>query len=636
MKSRILIFFIISFLVTGFLSVSKSQEDISKLLEEYETAEVRKTVDETLGKVYVFSREDIENLQLNTVTDLLKLLPFGTVYPNGFGVLQYVFSSASPKPISYVVRIFLDGHELSSMQTSSPFLTYDEFPLDNIQKAEIYFTNSISGTSVENGVIIVNLYSKDPKKENVSILKGLMDNKKGYSVTFSDARQLTRNFGYFILVNKGEKKYDKLFVNSHNLDRNQKREHFYLKFNYIDTEVQISASHVDRGVWGGFSPNFAPDYGKMQSTDIFFSLSQKLLDDKSFKILISYDWQDRNYIEKNEDVGVYYLKYVNNQYGVPIYLNEDATFTKFILHMTKDFEFNKHFINTGITYQDYQQNARGKKIIYPSNVVVYDYEPDYEEEDHFISLFLNYKYAVNKYLSLFANGKLSSYDWYTNKDRIVFDKKLGFLFNKDKYNFKMYATQSYLPPPLIYIEIKRENLKPMRLNTLFLEGKYLFSSSQNINATLIFSETKNILIPTSQGYINNSKNYKSWLYSLEYNIKLKNNTLRVNGWRLDSINYNDLSSSDGINLILEGQFKKLNYFSTFLYRNSFKYQNIKVDDSYDLSLGATYGFKNGFSLKIKGENVLNSSAKAVFVTPTTSGTYQSFDRRFLISLEKVF
>ena len=634
-KSLILVF--ACFLLVLSLNSSEAQNKISKLLKEYEKAEIQKTVDKTLGKVYVFSREDIERLQLNTVADLLKLLPIGTVYPNGFGVIQWDITTEKTSHIQTSVRIYLDGHELSSIHTLSPFLTYDEFPLDNIQKAEIYFSNSINELSTENGAIIVKLYSKDPKKENIALIKGLMDSKNGYSLSFSDARQLTRDFGYFVLFNKGEKNYDKISSKSNSLNRDQKRKHLYMKFNYIDTEIQISVSNVKRGIWGGFSPDFSPDFGKMSSTDVFFSISQKMLEDKSLKLVASYDWQRRNYLEQNSDFGVYFSKYVN-QGKAPLYLDEEATFTKFNLYVLKEFKFKAHYFKVGIIHQNYEQNAEGKKFIYPPNNVIKDYEPKHEENDYFSSAFLKYQCIVNNNLSLFAEGKVSYYDWFHNKDKLVFDKKLGFIRKSNKLIFKGYLSESHMPLSLILLEAKKssQNLKPLKIQTAYLEANYNISDSQKIGGFTAYTTIQNTLEPTPEGFVNGNKKYENYLFDINYSYNLENINVKTELWHTYSANYSNFSPSTGADFIINGKIGNINYFTTFLYRNGFKYKNIKVDSSYDLSLGAGYEFKNGFSLKIKGENILNSSAETVYTTPVSSGTYKSFDRRFIITLEKVF
>ena len=630
------VFLLLSLLIILILpSKAICKENIEELLKEYLEAETYQTADETLGKVYVFSREDIENLQLNTIADLMKLIPFGTTYPNGFGVIQWNVATEPTSHIQTAVRIYLDGHELSSIHTLSPFLTYDEFPLDNIQKIEVYFTNAMSDKSVENGTIIVKLYSKDPKKENISLIKGLLDNKRGYSTTFSDARQVSDEFGYFILVNKGKKNYDKLSVNSHNIDRNQDRQHLYMKFTYIDTEIQISASSVKRGIWGGFSTDFSPDYGKAKSTDVFFSLSQKMLEDKSLKLLVSYDWQKRNYIEKNIDFGVPYLKY-KSQYGLPVYMNEDSTFSKFILYAEKSFNFGFHFLNLGITVQDYKQAFIGKNITYKNNKVIDDFESPYEESDIFSSLIFDYRYKANKNLNLFVNGKLSHYNWYHNKDSLIFDKRIGLICKRDKFRIKSFISQAYTPPPLIYIETKKEDLKPVKVNLLYLEGKYNISDNQSIDSLINYTTVYNTFEFTPKGFVSSSKKFESYLFSLGYNLDLLNTKLRAEGWYIYSASYDDLSPPAGINIILNGSEKNINYFATLLYRNSFKYKNVKIKDSYDLSLGAGYEFENGFSVKVRGENILNSSPEAIYIKPSSAGVYRGFDRRFLITLEKVF
>jgi iron complex outermembrane receptor protein len=620
-------------LIFSFNISFSSSVSIEELLKEYEKAEALKTVSKNLGITVVFTRDDIEKLQLYTLADVLKLIPVGSYYVNNFGVGQFVFAGVDTQSINYQTRIYLNGHELSSINTSSPFLTYDYFPLDNIDKIEVYLTYGNSPLSAENGLLIIKMYSKDPKKENVSTLRTTFDTKNSYTFSFSDARQISPETSYFLMASVSDLKFEKQL---NNLNRNQRRKHFYLKLNYLDTSFQLSGSDVKRGLFAGFSPDFSPDYGGIRSTGIFASISQKMLDDKSLKILFSFDYQRRNYEESNTDYGVLFLPYVNNKNGIPIYLNDVRTFAKNTFNIEKTFKLDRHFLDINLIYQNYQQNAEGRKIIYPPNITVFNYEPKYVEESNFSSVYLDDTYKITSNLNFNLNVKYSYYSWSRNKDTGVLNFKSGFLYNYNRYSFRTYISRMYIPPPFIFIEMSDGNLKPVRHDNFFMEHSYSFKNNK-ITFDFNYDETYDYIIPAAAGYENLKEKIKAFTYFIQYIHSFDNLDITAQGWINHVENVREiLSPTKGANLILKGNISNVNYFTEVLYRDKFEAFGISVNSSVDLSAGFSYNFKDGTSVKLKGENLLNSSSKAIFITPVTKGTYNSLDRKIYITLEKFF
>ncbi len=626
--------FLIFFGFLLFSIVTYASEDIFNLLKEYEKAEAEKTKNETLGKVFVFTRRDLDILQINTLADLLRNIPIGYVSPNAFGVNQFVYSRLSPLGIVYAIRVYFDGHELSSIHTNSPFLTYDNFPLDNIEKAEVYISFSPSELSAENGLLIVKLYSKDPSKENAKVLKGIFDSRKSYSLSYSDAEQLSLETKYFLLVNTGELKFSKPYVKNNKLNRNQSRKHFYFKFNYIDTTVQLSLSDVKRGIWGGFSNDFSPDFGKMRSTDVFLVLSQKLLNDKSLKLLVSYDRQFRNYIEANLDYGLAYSPYIL-KYGYPVYINEDRIFTKYTFNMEKIFKKKDKNLKLNLIYSDYQQTVNLNKGIYKSGKTIIDYEPDYEEYMNFYSVVAAYSQKLKDNLKLSLEGKLSYFDMEDNGNFSTFDKKVGFIYHRGIHFFKILVSQININPSLILMESAKNKLKPMKNSYILFEDRINLKSYGKVSLVLSYARIKNLLRPTKSGVINDSNIYHGRLYYLDYTKDFDLFNFSIEGW-INDVDIPEFSPKRGLNVKLYGEKENLDYFISLLYRAPYKVFGISVKDTYDLSLGTGYTFENGFSLKLKAENILNRSMKIVYYRPFAKGTYTSIDRRFLITLEKVF
>ena len=153
-------------------------EDIQILLEEYEEkADLsNKTKRESLGHLVVFTRKDLEIMGVNTLGEVLRTIPVTNFMPNSFGTGS-LSNPGQPVKISTIYRLYIDDHEVSSIHTFSPFLTYDEYPLDTIDHIEIYYSLGAISVSNEPSQIIIKLYTKSPERENLSEIRLTGDTK---------------------------------------------------------------------------------------------------------------------------------------------------------------------------------------------------------------------------------------------------------------------------------------------------------------------------------------------------------------------------------------------------------------------------------------------------------------------------
>jgi len=190
-------------LILLILNTSFSQ-DIEKLLREYEEASelYRKTRRESLGHVIVFKREDLERMQAYRLGDLLKSLRYFTLFNNRFGVMSLSeFGAYAIIPKYY--RLYINDHEVSSLHTGSPFLVWENFPLDLIEHIEIYQAPGAIELGNEPAVVIIKIYTKDPRRENVSRIRTTAGSRKGYDLVFYRAEELDPDTSYIFLLSAG-------------------------------------------------------------------------------------------------------------------------------------------------------------------------------------------------------------------------------------------------------------------------------------------------------------------------------------------------------------------------------------------------------------------------------------------------
>ena len=614
---------------------AQAQEKLAELLNKYKALRIQETEDKTLGPVYTFTRDEIEALQANTLADLLRLLPHTSYLPNRFGIESLNMAGLKVNIPTYI-RLFIDDHEVSSIHSLSPFLTYDEYPLANVDFVKIYYAGLNTKLSSENGPLIIKLYTKEPDKENVSFIQGLYDSKRSYNVVFSDARQLSTDLSYFVMLSKGEKKFSKFLFNGNDLDRNQERIHAYFKMKYKDFSLQFSGSKVHRGIWGGFSFDFSPEYGYMSSTDIFISAKLKTLSDKSLEFLISYDQQRRKAEEKNNNyLNISYA--YNRSLGYPVYVYDRRDFKKLIFSTRKRFHSKKNELFIGFDLRNYFQNNSENiryRTAFRQNV-----KPFYIKYIHIYSIFAEDQYRFNKSLTGYLSLKFEKYDWNKNEDHLDENWKVGFSYQISKFLFKLINFNIYIPPSMLNVENSpNHKLKPYRIGSYVLSADYIPNEKKRLSFHIRRLELKNPIIfnPNINGYANIPVKEHGYIYVIEYQQKFANNELRGYLWTLNKNKLGYYSPKTGANLIWIGKKDNWRYFLTFLYKKSIKVHKTRIPDSYDLSAGVSYHLKSGWTFNIKGENLLNRGEKVFFAYYGGEGLYSGIDRRYTVSIEKEF
>ncbi|WP_457626729.1 hypothetical protein [Persephonella sp.] len=619
-------------------SINSFGETITTLLNEYEEARIEKTKDDTIGYVYIFSRKDIEQLQLNTVGDALKLVLGGYYLPNIYGVKNFMYASSITR-VAEDIRLFIDDHEVSSVHTLSPFFIYDDYPLTNIDYIEIYVMGINSRLSAENGHLIVKLYTKDPSKENVTVVKALADSKKGYGLSFSSAYQISPYSSYFVMVNRSEKNFTKPVLYRTENNRNYDRTDAYLKFVYFDTVIQFLATRIKRGIFGGLSADLSPDYGRLDGTNLSVSITQKLLQDKSLELFMSYDWQDRKREESNQFPLLIYKPYEDPIFGYPVYYDDRRKFSKFVISGRKQFETDNNTLFVGGDLRNYTQSADVKTVYLTG--YTREYTPYHVGYYHVYSVYFDEIYRLDKKWKFNISAKLERYSWDKNRDRTLLNGKAGFLYTQGRMLIKLFLTRMYIAPPIALIEVAATDaLKPYITDVLIAGSEFRLRKKDRLKFYLFKGEIKDAYkySSTFNGIINDDKIYRFAMVFTEYEARINNShKLNLTGWVVSNENYRAYTPTVGGNLILHGQFRNAGYFLALLYRKNQTVKDVYIPDTYDLSAGLSYSFRDGLTLKVKGENLLNREQKVPYFSPVAGdGSYSSADRRLTISLEKVF
>ncbi|WP_457621340.1 TonB-dependent receptor plug domain-containing protein [Persephonella sp.] len=632
-KSIIQISFCILFIVEGAIS----QQTLTELLKEYRQASdyAQKTRIESLGHVIVFSREDIERMQAFTLADLLQYLKVGWVVPNRFGVESFAFQGTSTG-ISTFVRLYINDHEVSSVHTGSPFLTYDNYPLDHIDHVEIYYASGAIRLGDEPASVIIKLYTKKPERENAVTLRGSASNRMDSDVSFVDAREVKPNISYLIMLNKGYLNYETQFINNQPIYRNLWKNFVYFGLSYYKTFIELSFAKITRNIFQGLSLDAAPDEGKTKSMEYYLSLTHYFLNDRSLKVNLTFDGQHRDYYEKNSE-GVFIPRVIdiNDPTSIPIEYDEKVKLFKTTLNLIKEIKTDNNLLLTGFTIKDkhYHLDSRSYRTssYYTEGIKFIEFD-----REILTSLTLEDQYNITDKNLIIISLRADKYFRKNEKDITDYMTKIGLIsFLSSNYMIKTYIGRSYFPPTFLDYELSKGDLTQSKTYSTLVELIYR-KLRNKISIFAGYERIKDPIIPDYQkGYLVNGKDYSYSLVALEYSYK-ENNGLDISlGYsRTFSTMEKALLSKETGYIRVTGKKERTSFYTELIYKKGFDVISIHIPDSYNLNAGISYLINENFSLKIKGINILNRGTKIPAISPVGDGNcYDSLDRKYFISFE---
>ncbi len=630
----------ISFLGVCLLSFYTYGESLKELLLRYEEVSEpsKKTRIESLGHVIIFTRKDIISMQAYKLSDILKSIPFNQVVLTRFGV-ETLNNAGVPPGIPTSFRLYIDDHEVSSVHTSSPFLLFDNYPLDHIDHIEIYIGSGAVRLGNEPSSIIIKLYTIPPEKENASTIRFTGSSKKGFDVTLMDARETEKGLKYLVMFNRGNIKFDKQKVNNQYIYRNLKKKYLYMALKFKKTDIYLNLANLHRDIFEGLSVDLAPDKGNTESEDYHISFKHKFLNDNSLVFKFLYDFNVRKYTEQNNylEGGVFIAPIYEPppSPNTPIFYHEKRKLQKLQFLLSKEFKTKRNVFFTLVSYEE--KNNDISKIEYKTlntTSTKNDFLPF--NKDKFYSFVIENQFNITPKNLLFFSLKTDKhfrnggYDDYTD-----YIWRIAYISNfRKNWIFKIFTSRTYIPPSFFETDLAVKPLKNEIFKGISVELNY--KSDKNFFRILSgYAEVKDLIVPTTKGLTNDSEKRNSPFLALEYEHKIFDNT-KIYGNIYKVFLDDAYSPRDGGTLKFTKYKTKWNTFCELIFRKGIKIQHIKTKDSLNLSLGLSYSLKKDFCIKIKGENLLGSRFESLSYSPFGINKVNNLERKYYLTLEKVF
>ena len=595
--------------------------NLDYLLEEYDTNSEKslQTIDEKLGHVYIYSQKDIKLMQYNKLNDILKELPLLNLNKNRYG-LSSLSLSGTKTTVSGFFRVFINDHEVSSLYNQSAAVSWGDLPLDFIDYVEIYYGESSFSFGSETGIYFIRLYTKKGVKENGSEVNLKTTSKGSTSESFTNSRTFENGWTYLFYGNNQKEKETRKYKNDKLLNDGTRR-YLYLDISNENTDINMAYTDLKKDTYMGLSYDAVPEDGEILTKDFFVDVTKYFLDDKSLKTNVSFDVNNLNNTETNPE-GMSFLPVRSLKH-----FDKDLRFTKVKASVTKSFEYGNNNFLTGLSASE-KRYVEGNKL-----------NNDYDKEN-ITSLVFQDDYKLTDDLVLIANTKFDKYKRAGFLEDISEELyRVGAIYTPfENFGLKSFYTKTYLPPSFFDVDYAflNRNLDVQKYKIYTIEAVYTTEKSKTSVTHHDVDIEDFIYLEPNVGFMNIAHTIKTsgYIYSYEYLLK-ESNKIQIN-YYTTTLSETLNNSSKGGYVKYMGEYDKFEYFTSVIYRNSYSYYDVHVDNSFDLSLGASYNINKNLKVSLKGENLLNNSTESLYADSGNPFAFTDYERSATLSLKWMF
>ena len=620
---RFLLFFLLLF------SLPFHASTIESLLEEYSQKSdlSQKTYIENGGHLFVYTRNDLNNMQIKTLKDVLKSIPAFTYEESRF-LYPDIYNSQAISFQSHTMRLYLDNQELVSGNYGSGLPLYGNMSLGFIDHIEVYLGSPSFKFSTEASLLVVKLYTKTSKRDLGTHFKTTIGDD-GYNQSWINSINYLDDTRYQLFLDFTNNKQDKISHKAQKLSKDKENLHFFSKFEKNDLKLNFQVSKQKNDAFINLSKDATPLDSNIQNNIYDINIEKTILNNK-VTLSLSHSIIDTilDLKDDNNIIGTDNSLYKNTRENVStlkaIYENRIRNNTIF-----SGFDYRRKSIN----FKDYFYGTTAQK----QNFDLQDIYSIYFQDEYWLKnnsiLTFGYKFTKSQ-----NNGNVA--DEYGNTFRV------GHILINDNFTFKTYYSDTDMlsEPYLITSTYGNPNINKMSVKLISHETIY---ETENSKTSIKLGKSKLI---DAVGYSDTFKVVGNLPVTMDFNYAVFSNEYHI-------LNFKNFFSAfysyrDNIPVLGRYDYRGAELKTTYIIKNSTLFseliyrQNDETNsDYYDLSLGWKYKVKKDFILSLKGENILNKSYSSKFEIwndPTnfangTTPLYSSHTaQRFLIGVEYLF
>lgn len=624
---RVFLIFILSLFFT-----TLNAQDLDALLRLYksESELSKKTKDENAGNLIIYTREDLERMQVETLQDLFKSDRYFRYIENRRGEPDPL----NADPLSYssrAIKIYLNNTELAIPIAGTGIMLFGNMEMDFIDHVEIYQGFPSFEFAIEPALVIIKLYTKTPKKDAGSRIKVLASPNGANKENIYTADISENDIRYFLYANHSDNIRDKYKLEDKTLKRDTHTNHFYGSFAKDDYKLEFNALNSKQDEFLGGLPYAVPKDADKSTNYLNTSFSAKFLQDKTLSFQASYLYMDAEYNAE-------YSPALAPSLGGYSTYNQSADSQAFTALLKKEYNLDKNTLSIGTQYRYKQFNFNDLKL----DDVITPTSQKYNKEDIY-SVFLEDAFSLTQSDLLSLSIMVQYYE--RNKDmksESPLQLRLSYIKSTDSFLAKTFLSrQEFVPEPYMTAQ---ENVGNPDLTTEIYKAvtqEFSHTTPRTFSrVTFAYTRITNAIFTSIDGVMQNSnKDTNIYAASLELKYFFRENdqlflqadVLKLEGTDalLDSTHYNYV-------IRMLNSFSKLNIFNELVINKGYRGGQI----AYDYSLGAKYSLTQDLHVAIRGNNIFDTGLEREYIyslTPTTKTiTVPVIEQQLMLSLEYLF
>ncbi len=607
-------------------TLALSSENMDDLLQAFKSeSELSKiTKSESAGFLDIYTREELEKMQVRTLMDVLKLFTIPYITRSSNNINQFTKPTFPVMP-PFAIRLYVNDHDMTSTSYGSALMLWSDMPVEYIDHIEVYKSASSVEFGNEPGSVIIKLYTKKPEREEGGKVRVTADQRGSTEADLYYAHTTRDGLSYFFFANADNikrKTYENL---GHELDADNHGQSFYANIFKDGWRLEGGSYRKVKDTFLGLGRAYTPNDGEIDNRHNYIQLEK--IYDNGLKIRAGYDHLD-SYEEESDDskIAAGAAGYVTN-YALQLH-DKIASFIA-----EKSFTHTNGKLLVGGFYKYKGLEAEGEFDSYSTS---------FTNALHLYSVYLEESYNFNPTTTFIGSFKG---DYYRYEKQIEAKKKhimrAGLIKNYGPVQIKAFYTKTYYAVPFLYL-YGPDNM-PYKVNpklkfpepTLTSLGVRYKDGHHMLDTRISLITVKNKILYKPDGTLFNYP--KGWYhqYELRYSYTFdRKNKLKMDIYMGENTSGATMSPKYGGHIELFNSFDKIDLYNQFGYRSNYYYYGVNIDPTYDYTASVKYHITKDLSVGLRGENIFGTGYRQSYAGLPYS--MPIFDRKFWLNMEYLF
>ncbi len=638
---RTLLLLLCSSIAAGQLA---ARDSLETLLKGYRSdADLSaKTKRESAGFIEIYTRDDLERMQIYHLRDILKSARFLQYDLNSFGMVDPL----QMNPLLYssdLIKIFVDDYEITSGYIGSGLQFYGNIDMGMFDHVEIYTGTPVLDVSTEPAAIVIKLYTKVPERENGAGLT-LRAGDRGSKVGSLFSGTQYERWSYYAYVQGAGERFAHEKNRGFDISKDYRQNHAFFKIAKRKESLQAEYLWQRHDPFAGASMQVDPTGGSWRSKMFRLSGSTTLFDD--------FLQADLSYIRSGLDIASSSVSPLWFQVALPQTIEPDSNRIGFNLDGDLLTLKARHSGVVG----DHQLTAGGEYRYKNGDFKSFEINgrpsPMGSARFDIAGLFLEDHYRLTAASMATVSFKYNFYDFRRRQNGTsaaqhlnTWQGRLGYSRIDGPWSFKSFLIHTEVPPQLYMLIIQQMPMERYTFDTLSAEisrrsgpsdWKYLLMLSRADNAEgSILDQGAGANIQKNDVYIVNT----SFDYRYRFD-RFSRIDFDIFWSHANKSYYNFGKNYVGSSLRLLNNFGRLDLFNEVIFRQG----RGEIENGFDYTFGIKYQLSRDMRLAFKGENLFNGAKKSAYVTldpfaanpKPGSVELPVLDRKLYLTLEWLF